>query len=155
MANNEIHNYVNEQTTPTYGDFMDLDADQGGGNYLSKKMTLSNLRKWLFKWVNQDSKTLEPTNEDIFIANDFNVYILNISTDGEILPLIDSEQNFTQVLHIHNLNGSEITISNSFLTTADNPPITTTVGGYAQVWITNHKKGLNEFVKTANTINFI
>ena len=45
MSNNEIHNYINEQTTPTDGDFMDLDADQGGGSYLSKKIGQENLLK--------------------------------------------------------------------------------------------------------------
>ena len=133
MANNEIHNYVNEQTTPTEGDFMDLDADQGGGNYLSKKMTLSNLRKWLFKWVNQEGDLQ-------FITG---------------TPSNNYANSFTQVYHIYNINGTDITFSNDFLTTAENPPITTTVGGYAQVWITYHKKPDNSEIWTANTINFI
>ncbi len=48
-----------------------------------------------------------------------------------------------------------LTFSDDFLTTDDNPIITTTVGGYAQVWVTYHKKPDNSEIWTANTINFI
>ena len=161
MANNEIHNYVNEQTTPTEGDFMDLDADQGGGNYLSKKMTLSNLRKWLFKWVNQDTLYLLINNLTFQLQikdNSFNVSILDIEGDLQFItgtPSNNYANSFTQVYHIYNINGTDITFSNDFLTTAENPPITTTVGGYSQVWVTYHKKPDNSEIWTANTINFI
>ena len=159
MANNEIHNYVNEQTTPTEGDFMDLDADQGGGNYLSKKMTLSNLRKWLFRWVNQDTIRFTVTTGNIDLTNsNFNTIILDVTVDT-IINIYNPQSytyadSFTSVFHIYNVNGSDIQLGTSFTTTDDNPVITTTVGGYAQVWVSYHLNGSTD-VLTGNTINFI
>lgn len=160
MSNNEIHNYINEQTTPTDGDFMDLDADQGGGSYLSKKMTLSNLRKWLFKLVSQEVRNLtinDASGSAPISADTWNCYIFNFTATGDKeITLTGQPYNggATYIAHIHNVNGINITLNNIFITTPDNPAITTTAGGYAQVWITYHTDGFTPYW-TANTINFI
>jgi len=157
MANNEIHNYINEQTTPTDGDFMDLDADQGGGSYLSKKMTLSNLRKWLFKLVSQEVVEYTGSGNVGSFLNFNNVFIFNCNGNSQLTkpPFLPYDNSATYIIHIHNLTGASITIDAGYTTTPDNPPITRTVGGYAQVWITYHKKADNTETWTANTINFI
>ena len=159
MSNNEIHNYINEQTTPTDGDFMDLDADQGGGSYLSKKMTLSNLRKWLFKLVSQEVSysNIVLGNTEVLDTSNYNVFVLEMNGgDQEIqYNLPPFQKNATYLVHIHNNNGVNVTLNTNFITTPDNPAITTTAGGYAQVWITYHKKADNTEIWTANTINFI
>ena len=156
MSNNEIHNYINEQTTPTDGDFMDLDADQGGGSYLSKKMTLSNLRKWLFKLVSQEVVEYTGSGNVGNFLRFNNVFIFNCNgnTTITIPDLLPYDNSATYIIHIHNLTGASITIDAGYTTTPDNPAITTTAGGYAQVWITYHTDGFTPYW-TANTINFI
>jgi hypothetical protein len=161
MANNEIHNYVDEQITPNDTDYLDLDADQGGGNFLSKKLTFANLRKWLFKLVSQEVRSLTINNASSFApisADTWNSYIFyftatadkSINVSGT--PYNDSA---TYIAHVYNETGINITLNPTFITAPDNPDITTTVGGYAQVWISYHKKSDNSEVWTANTINFI
>jgi len=159
MANQEIHNYINEQTTPNSTDFMDLDADEGGGNFLSKKMTLSNLRKWLFKLVSQEVEEITQAFGDLQPSGNYNVTIFNAndptSSEIKIPTAIPYEKNASFVYHIHNGAGGAVTLNSTYLTTADNPDVTTTIGGYAQVWVTYHKKADNSEYWTANTINFI
>ncbi len=159
MANNEIHNYVDEQITPNDTDYLDLDADQGGGNFLSKKLTFANLRKWLFKLVSQEVEEITVTFGDLQPSGNYNTTIFNANdpTSSEVkIPTATPYNNgATFIYHIHNGNGSAITLNATYETTADNPDITTTSGGYAQVWVTYHKKAdLTEYW-TANTINFI
>ena len=161
MANQEIHNYLDEQTTPNESDFLDIDADLGGGNWLSKKLSLFNIRKWLFKLVSQDVKeTSIDDSMGIFDidVNNYNVEILNIVAIGVELTIPSSiniyNKSSTYVLHIHNTVGGTVTLSTDFITEPNNPPITTTIGGYAQVWITYHKRSDNTEYWTANTINF-
>lgn len=43
MSDKQINGYVNERLTPQAGDFMDVDADLGGGTYQSQKLKYSNL----------------------------------------------------------------------------------------------------------------
>jgi len=156
MSNNEIHNYINEQTTPTDGDFMDLDADQGGGSYLSKKMTLSNLRKWLFKLVSQEVKYITiVTGVATLTTDENNVFLVTTTQDTEInFGNVPYNDNATYIVYVRNTGGNNITLNTNFITTPDNPAITTTAGGYAQVWITYHTDGVTPYW-TANTINFI
>ncbi len=158
MPNQEIHNYIDEQTTPNTTDYLDLDADVGGGNFLSKKLTFSNLRKWLFKLVSQDVNEITASGSNLgafFRSN--NVLIFNINGSGSeiTIPFVPPyNKSATYLGHIYNLNGSIITLDPNFITTENNPDITTTVGGYAQVWLTYHKKADNTEYWTANTINF-
>jgi len=163
MANQEIHNYLDEQTTPNESDFLDIDADLGGGNWLSKKLSLFNIRKWLFKLVSQEAYEQNLSTNGNFPPALFfsNVLIYNISSSqlnftfpgtGSQLGIYATSS--TYVIHIYNLNGGDITLSTDYITEPNNPPITTTVGGYAQVWLTYHKKADNTEYWTANTINF-
>ena len=159
MANQEIHNYINEQTTPNSTDYMDLDADEGGGNFLSKKMTLSNLRKWLFKLVSQDQRELGIGNGQnaVITANTWNTFVFNVTNNTSFQISVSGtpyDDTATYVAHIHNNSGVAITLDPIFETTADNPDITTTIGGYSQVWVTYHTSGGTPYW-TANTINFI
>jgi hypothetical protein len=156
MANQEIHNYLDEQTTPNESDFLDIDADLGSGNWLSKKLSLFNIRKWLFKLVSQD--VIEYTGSGVFggLFNNHNVAIFNCNGNTTITtpstpPYSDSA---TYLMHIYNTTGETINLDNTFITEPNNPPITTTIGGYAQLWVTYHKKADNTEIFTANTINF-
>ena len=54
MANQEIHNYVDEQITPEREDFLDIDA-YNGGNPLSKKMKVGTLKDYVLKFTPQPS----------------------------------------------------------------------------------------------------
>jgi len=159
MPNQEIHNYVNEQTTPNTTDFLDLDADVGGGNFLSKKLTFANLRKWLFKLVSQDIIEYTGSGSVGNFLNFANVFIFNCNgVNGQSNITIPNTPPYnnsaTYLIHIRNITGQIIELNPNFITTENNPDITTTVGGYAQVWITYHKKADNTEYWTANTINF-
>jgi hypothetical protein len=160
MANQEIHNYLDEQTNPNGNDFLDIDADLGGGNWLSKKLSLFNIRKWLFKLVSQDVRELtinQSSGSAPMSANTYNVYIFNFTaTSSKSITIsgVPYNKHATYIAHIYNQTGIDINLSNAFITEPNNPPITTTIGGYAQVWITYHKKSDNTQYWTANTINF-
>lgn len=157
MANQEIHNYVDEQVTPNTTDFLDLDADVGGGNFLSKKLTFSNLRKWLFKLVSQDVNEYTGSGNVGNFFNFNNVCVFNlggVQSKITIPSLVPYNKSATYMAHIYNVNGSPIYLDDNFITEPNNPQITTTIGGYAQVWITYHKKADNTEYWTANTINF-
>lgn len=43
MSDKQINGYAIERTTPQAGDFLDVDADLGGGTYQSQKLKYSNL----------------------------------------------------------------------------------------------------------------
>ena len=165
MANQEIHNYVNEQITPNTTDYLDLDADVGGGNFLSKKLTFFNLRKWLFRLVSQGMVSFPISASGRVGINlaQSNAFELDISNQDLTLfpvnngvPLYEEvySDHATFIWHINNITGQNIYLGDEFITEPNNPQITTTIGGYAQVWITYRKKTDNTVIYTANTINF-
>ena len=164
MANQEIHNYLDEQTTPKESDFLDIDADLGSGNWLSKKLSLFNIRKWLFKLVSQDieRQVIGGLNYNVNLATN-NAFELTNTQPNVNLGLVNGgglggtpiyNDHATFVLHIYNDSGGNIVLTNDYLQEPNNPPITTTIGGYCQVWITYHKRANNTEIFTANTINF-
>lgn len=83
MANNKIHEYLNERTAPKDTDLLDIDGDQGGSVWQSMKMTLATLKAWILSVVTQPISDLGTTggaiNLDLSTSNHFKI-TLNANT---------------------------------------------------------------------------
>ena len=84
MANNKIHEYLNEVSTPNDGDFLDLDNETSPTVWQSAKIKFSSLKAWILKVVTQPIIDLGTTSGvvtlDLATANHFTLTLSGNAT---------------------------------------------------------------------------
>ena len=81
MSNNEIHDYVDEQTSPEREDFLDIDA-YNGGSFLSKKMKVGTLKDYVLEYTPQPTTALSISSGVVTLdCSSGNYFTLTLTED--------------------------------------------------------------------------